>query len=334
MSDNRNKHGLLITVSPIYANVNKEFGEEWYDLEKFIPKWNSPTPYIIQKKVGRGKFSTVYLAFGPKRKKCAIKILVPANISRYYKEIKILMNLHGHKNIVQLYDLVIDPISLTYSFVFEWVENHDYKSLYRKFSLDDIRHYMKQLLEGINYAHSHGIIHRDIKPQNLGIDTTQRTLKILDWGLAEFYFPGKKQNPHAGTRQFKSPEQIIGFPYYTYSIDIWPCGIVFGFMIFGRYLVEAGEDFYDQIIQLSNFTGGEPILELAKDLGIEFDKEMTSQLKAREEIMNFEHYIEYATPGLVTTQSIDLLRKFLVVDFRNRISAADALQHPFFTNPQ
>lgn len=56
-----------------------------------------------------------------------------------------------------------------------------------------------------------GIIHRDIKPHNIMIDPERRQLRIIDWGLAEFYFPGKDYNVRVASRYFKSPELLLDF---------------------------------------------------------------------------------------------------------------------------
>jgi serine/threonine protein kinase len=56
----------------------------------------------------------------------------------------------------------------------------------------DVRSYMFQLLQALDFTHSRGIMHRDVKPANVLIDHSKRQLKLIDWGLADFYFPGKE----------------------------------------------------------------------------------------------------------------------------------------------
>jgi casein kinase II subunit alpha len=65
----------------------------------------------------------------------------------------------------------------------------DFRTLYPTLEKEDIRYYIYQIIKGLNYAHSKGIIHRDIKPGNLLIDHKRKQLKIADWGLADFYIP-------------------------------------------------------------------------------------------------------------------------------------------------
>lgn len=65
------------------------------------------------------------------------------------------------------------------------------------------------MLIGIDYAHSCGIMHRDIKPQNILIDYKTKDVFIIDWGLADFYLPNTKFNYRVSTRSYKSPELLI-----------------------------------------------------------------------------------------------------------------------------
>lgn len=72
-----------------------------------------------------------------------------------------------------------------------------------------------------------GIIHRDVKPHNIMIDHDKRQLRMIDWGLAEFYFPGKDYNVRVASRYFKSPELLLNYQYYDYSLDVWSTGALF-----------------------------------------------------------------------------------------------------------
>jgi casein kinase II subunit alpha len=87
---------------------------------------------------------------------------------------------------------------------------------------------MYQILKAFDYANSLGIMHRDIKPMNIMIDPNQRLLRVIDWGLSEFYFPNSHMSTGMGTRHFKAPELFLNITDYDYGIDMWALGEMFG----------------------------------------------------------------------------------------------------------
>jgi casein kinase II subunit alpha len=90
---------------------------------------------------------------------------------------------------------------------------------------------MYKIMEGLNYCHSMGIMHRDIKPQNVLIDQKRRTLKIVDWGLADYYLLNKEYNVRVASRYYKGPELLVNNKFYDYSLDIWSLGCMFAGMV-------------------------------------------------------------------------------------------------------
>lgn len=143
--------------------------------------------------------------------KCVIKVLKPVKKKKIKREIKILQNLAGGPNIVALLDVVRDSqvitssvsrtLSLvlparharalrqqepdcstdtqrvqskTPSLIFEFVNNTDFRSLYPKFNDFDVRFYISELLKALDFCHSKGIMHRDVKPHNVMIDHENR----------------------------------------------------------------------------------------------------------------------------------------------------------------
>jgi len=85
---------------------------------------------------------------------------------------------------------VRDPASKTPSLIFEHIENTDFRSLFPVLTDMEIRFYIFELLKALDYCHSKGIMHRDVKPQNIIVDPKKKIVKLIDWGLAEFYHPG------------------------------------------------------------------------------------------------------------------------------------------------
>ena len=154
--------------------------------------------------MGRGKYSEVFEGVHTlSGSKCVVKILKPVKKKKIKREIKILQTLCGGPNVITLLDCVRDPASKTPSLVFEHVDAADFKLLYPTLSDADVRYYVYELLKALDFCHSRGVMHRDVKPHNVMIDPARRTLRLIDWGLAEFYHPGKEYNVRVASRYFK-----------------------------------------------------------------------------------------------------------------------------------
>ena len=90
-------------------------------------------------------------------------------------------------------------------------------------------------------------MHRDVKPHNVMIDHENRKLRLIDWGLAEFYHPGQEYNVRVASRYFKGPELLVDYQYYDYSLDMWSLGCMLASLIFRKEPFFHGHDNYDQV---------------------------------------------------------------------------------------
>ena len=87
------------------------------------------------------------------------------------------------------------------------------------------------------------------------IDHARHKLRLIDWGLAEFYHPGREYNVRVASRYFKGPELLVGLQDYDYSLDMWSLGCMFAGMIFRKEPFFHGHDNYDQLVKIAKVLG-------------------------------------------------------------------------------
>jgi len=171
------------------------------------------------------------------------------------REIKILETLRGGPNVIQLLDCSYDYMSRTICLIFEFISEKNFKEMTQKLPDMDIRYYLYQILKALDYCHSKGIMHRDVKPMNIIVDRETKSLRLIDWGLSEYYLPDKEYNVRVASRPFKGPELLIGFQKYDYSLDLWSTGCIFAGMIFKKDHIFLGRDNLEQLIKITNVLG-------------------------------------------------------------------------------
>ncbi|KAF7136006.1 hypothetical protein RHSIM_Rhsim08G0094700 [Rhododendron simsii] len=274
------------------------------------------------------------------------------------REIKILQNLCGGPNIIKLLDIVRDQQSKTPSLIFEYVNNTDFKMLYPTLSDFDIRYYIYELLKALDYCHSQGIMHRDVKPHNVMIDHEQRKLRLIDWGLAEFYHPGQEYNVRVASRYFKGPELLVDLQDYDYSLDLWSLGCMFAGMvsishsaiyhgcildlfggdayynlrvvqIFRKEPFFYGHDNHDQLVKIAKVLGTDELNAYLNKYRLELDPHLAA-LVGRHSRKPLTKFINADNHHLAVPEAIDFLDKLLRYDHQERPTAKEAMAHPYF----
>ncbi|CAL1372014.1 unnamed protein product [Linum trigynum] len=314
----------------VYPDVNVIRPKEYWDYETLTVLWGEQDDYEVVRKVGRGKYSEVFEGVHcTDNEKCIIKILKPVKKKKIKREIKILQNLCGGPNIVKLLDIVRDQQSKTPSLIFEYVNNTDFKVLYPTLQDYDIRYYIYELLKALDYCHSQGIMHRDVKPHNVMIDHEQRKLRLIDWGLAEFYHPGKEYNVRVASRYFKGPELLVDLQDYDYSLDLWSLGCMFAGMIFRKEPFFYGHDNYDQLVKIAKILGTDELNAYLSKYRIDIDPHL-SALVGRHGRKPWMKFINSENQHLAVPEAIDFVDKLLRYDHQERPTAKEAMAHPYF----
>ena len=321
-----------MSVSRVYADANESRGREWWDYDNLALQWGTQDHFEILHKVGRGKYSEVFEGVNMSTStydKCIIKVLKPVKKKKIKREIKILQNLMGGPNVVQLIDVVRDPQSKTPSIITEYIDNTDFKVLYPTFSDYDVRYYIFELLKALDFCHSRGIMHRDVKPHNVMIDHEKRKLRLIDWGLAEFYHPHTEYNVRVASRYFKGPELLVDFQEYDYSLDMWSLGCMFASMIFRKEPFFHGHDNYDQLVKICKVLGTDDFQVYLDKYKIELDSHYDVIL-GRYPRKPWSRFVTPENQHFVSDEAIDFLDKLLRYDHQERLTAQEAQNHPYF----
>ena len=318
------------TIARTFADVCIKRPRSFYTYEKITIEWGDVENYEAVRKIGRGKYSEVFLGRNVVNgRKVVIKVLKPVKTKKIKREISILQSLHGGVNIIKLYDVVRDPTTGTPALIFEAVDNTDFKVLYPQLTDLDARYYLYQLLRALHFAHSEGIIHRDVKPQNIMIDHAQRKLRLIDWGLAEYYLPGFCFNVRVASRFFKSIELLVGHQDYGAPIDLWAVGCVMGGLIFLREPLFRGADNQDQLLKIVQVLGTDGLYEYVDKYGLELDAWYVNKLRPTPK-RPWSKFVNSDNRHFYSDEAIDLLDSLLYYDPVMRPTAAEAMAHPYF----
>ncbi|BGP42380.1 Homeobox protein HD-6 [Rhodotorula kratochvilovae] len=318
------------SVSRVYADACAKLGRDWWEYDNLQLQWGLQERYEITRKLGRGKYSEVFEGVDLSSNSfVVIKVLKPIKKKKVKRELKVLTNLRGGTNIIEILDVVRDPQSKTPAIIFEHVNNLDSKLLYPKFTDGDVRYYIYELLKALDYCHSKGIIHRDVKPLNILIDHDQRKLRLIDWGLAEFYHPGVELNVRVASRYYKAPELLVEFTHYDYSLDIWSVGCTFGSMIFRRDPLFHGQSNDDQLVKIAKVLGTDDLWAYLDKYNLDLDPELEVALGSHTR-KPWGRWVSSDNSKYISSDALALLDRMLVYEHTERGTAQELMAHAYF----
>ncbi|XP_072222457.1 mitogen-activated protein kinase 14A isoform X2 [Leuresthes tenuis] len=291
--------------------------------------WEVPERYQNLSPVGSGAYGSVCSAYDMKMGfKVAVKKLSRPfqsiiHAKRTYRELRLLKHMK-HENVIGLLD-VFSPATSLKEFNDVYLVNHlmgaDLNNIVKcqKLTDDHVQFLIYQILRGLKYIHSADIIHRDLKPSNLAVNEDCE-LKILDFGLARL--TDDEMTGYVATRWYRAPEIMLNWMHYNMTVDIWSVGCIMAELLTGRTLF-PGTDHINQLQQIMRLTGTPPanlINRMPSHEARNYINSMPLMTKR-----NFADVFIGANP-----LAVDLLEKMLVLDTDKRITAAQALAHPYF----
>ncbi len=248
------------------------------------------------------------------------------------REISLLKELR-HENIVKLLDVCHSEKKLT--LVFEFLEMDLKRFMDKEMNNLDaatVQHFLRDLLRGVQFCHARNVLHRDLKPQNLLI-SRDKDLKLADFGLGRaFGIPVKKFTHEVVTLWYRSPDVLLGSTQYGTPVDVWSIGCIFAEMATGTPLF-AGKSDADQLLRIFRFLGTPNHSNWSS---MHHYPNSTNMLSKPELLQNqepecfrlFESGHGFEKLG---REGLDLLLGLLRYEPSERITAAQALQHPYFS---
>ncbi|CAG0913443.1 unnamed protein product [Notodromas monacha] len=194
--------------------------------------------YKLLKTIGKGNFAKVKLAkHVPTGKEVAIKIidktqLNPNSLQKLFREVRI-MKILDHPNIVKLFQVI--ETEKTLYLVMEYAsggEVFDYLVFHGRMKEKEARAKFRQIVSAVQYCHQKKIIHRDLKAENLLLDS-EMNIKIADFGFSNEFTPGNKLDTFCGSPPYAAPELFQGKKYDGPEVDVWSLGVILYTLVSG-----------------------------------------------------------------------------------------------------
>ncbi|CAG8962256.1 hypothetical protein HYFRA_00005310 [Hymenoscyphus fraxineus] len=284
--------------------------------------------YTQCKIVGNGSFGVVFQTkLSPSGEDAAIKRVLQDK--RFKNRELQIMRIVRHPNIVELKAFYYSNgerkdevyLNLVQEYVPETVyrASRYFNKMKTTMPILEVKLYIYQLFRALAYIHSQGICHRDIKPQNLLLDPSSGVLKLCDFGSAKILVENEPNVSYICSRYYRAPELIFGATNYTTKIDVWSTGCVMAELMLGQPLF-PGESGIDQLVEIIKVLGT-PTRDQIRTMNPNYMEHKFPQIKPHP----FNKVFRKADAN-----AIDLISCLLEYTPTERLSAIDAMVHPFF----
>uniref|UniRef100_A0A8C8AA50 Mitogen-activated protein kinase 15 n=1 Tax=Otus sunia TaxID=257818 RepID=A0A8C8AA50_9STRI len=302
-----------------------------------VPEVEAPVSqkYEIKRRLGKGAYGIVWKAVDRRTGEIvAVKKIFDAfrnrtDAQRTFREIMFLQEFGEHPNIIKLLDVIRAQNDKDIYLIFESMETDLHAVIKKGNLLKDIHkcYILYQLLKATKFIHSGNVIHRDQKPSNILLDA-DCFVKLCDFGLARSLCQMNEDqgNPplteYVATRWYRAPEILLSSQSYTKGVDMWSIGCILGELLLGKPLFPGTSTMnqMEQILRVIPAPSPEDILAVQSDYRASVINHMSSRQR-----VTFEEILPSSTP----LPALDLLKKLLVFNPNKRLTAEEALQHPY-----
>ncbi|KAM5340935.1 MAPK/MAK/MRK overlapping kinase isoform 4-T5 [Glossophaga mutica] len=236
------------------------------------------------------------------------------------REVRALRRLNPHPHILALHEVVFDRKSGSLALICELMDMNIYELIRgrrRPLSERRVARYMYQLCRALDHVHRNGIFHRDVKPENILI---KDVLKLGDFGSCRSVYAKQPHTEYISTRWYRAPECLLTDGCYSYKMDLWSAGCVL-YEIASLQPLFPGANELDQISKIHDVMGTPPA------------KTLTKFKQSRAMSFDFPFKKGSGIPLLTASlppQGLSLLHAMVAYDPDERITAHQALQHPYF----
>lgn len=288
--------------------------------------------YRLVAKKGEGTFSEVLKAQNVKDGryhaiKCMKNRFESIDQVNNLREIQALRRLSPHDHVITLEEVLYDQPTGRLALVFELMDANLYELIKgRRHYLNPqlIKSYIWQLMKSLDHMHKKGIFHRDIKPENILIESGTdigKGLKLADFGSCRGIYSKQPYTEYISTRWYRAPECLLTDGYYGPEMDLWGAGCVM-FEITSLYPLFPGSNESDQINRIHKILGT-PSVEIINKLKSKGASHISFDFPEQKGV-GLAQLVPNAPPD-----ALDLMTKLLKYDGSERITAREAMRHPY-----
>lgn len=289
--------------------------------------------YKIDQKVGKGAYGIVWRAIDVRTKRVvALKKIFDAfqnstDAQRTFREIMFLqaLNAHSHQNIIRLDNVLKADNDKDIYLIFEYMEVNLH-AVIRANILEEVhkKYILYQCLKALKYMHSGDLLHRDMKPGNILLNSNCH-VKICDFGLARSVQDTKSDKApilteYVATRWYRAPEILLGSKSYTKGVDTWSIGCILGELLSGQAM----------------FPGTNTVNQLERIIAVTGFPSQEDELSIDGSSKSFLREIRHRPKTPLSTlfpnaslEAIDLMEKLFQFNPHKRLTAEQALEHPY-----